>query len=409
MKVLIVDDTREKIRKIINCLTDAGVNGASIDVAQCILDAKKFLEEGYYDLLILDVALPDRPENPPLENGGPQLLREIIERGQLRRPKYIVGLTAYPELFDKYSGTFGDHLWTISHFKQDVDDWCDGIRSLAAHIQTISNKGIEREYKYDLCIVTALPDPEFEAVMKLTWNWRKEEAIGDLAEYYVGTVEVDENASLSVVTAVANRMGMVSSAVLVTKMIERFRPRFLAMVGICAGVEGRCELGDILVADPVWDYQSGKKISEDKGFEIDPHQLPIRNALRRRMVSLSQNRELLNAIKEGWPGTKPRSDLQLHVGPVATGSQVLADPEYMKNIMQQQRKLIGIEMEIYGVYAAADESSYPQPHYFSMKGVCDFADSQKNDDYQKYAAYTSAKVLEAFIIENIATLRNIMT
>jgi hypothetical protein len=47
------------------------------------------------------------------------------------------------------------------------------------------------------------------------------------------------------------------------------------MCGICAGVKGKVNIGDIVFADPVWDYQSGKFIKEDgvAKFSISPHQL----------------------------------------------------------------------------------------------------------------------------------------
>jgi nucleoside phosphorylase len=61
------------------------------------------------------------------------------------------------------------------------------------------------------------------------------------------------------------------------------------------------------------------------------------------------------------------------------------------------RELIGVEMEIYGLYAAANNSSNPRPKVFALKSVCDFADSEKDDKAHKYAAYTSARVLEALM------------
>lgn len=87
----------------------------------------------------------------------------------------------------------------------------------------------------------------------------------------------------------------------------------------------------------------------------------------------------------------------MYIGPVASGAAVLGDSEMAESIVRQQRKLIGIEMESYGVFAAADESPLPQPKAFSIKSVSDFADSGKGDSYQKYAAYTSSAALRVFV------------
>jgi nucleoside phosphorylase len=54
-------------------------------------------------------------------------------------------------------------------------------------------------------------------------------------------------------------------------------------------------------------------------------------------------------------------------------------------------------MEAYAVFAASDEAPLPQPKAFVLKGVCDFADDEKNDSLQSYAAYTSASALRALV------------
>ena len=54
-------------------------------------------------------------------------------------------------------------------------------------------------------------------------------------------------------------------------------------------------------------------------------------------------------------------------------------------------------METYGVLYAANHCTKPRPIAFSIKSVCDFADSKKNDNYQNYAAHTSANVLYEFL------------
>ena len=38
--------------------------------------------------------------------------------------------------------------------------------------------------------------------------------------------------------------------------------------------------------------------------------------------------------------------------------------------------------------------------FFAVKSVSDFGDDDKNDDYQSYASFTSAKVIEKFITED---------
>ncbi len=40
--------------------------------------------------------------------------------------------------------------------------------------------------------------------------------------------------------------------------------------------------------------------------------------------------------------------------------------------------------------AAADYARQPAPYALAIKSVCDFADAHKGDNWQAYAAYTSA-------------------
>ena len=68
----------------------------------------------------------------------------------------------------------------------------------------------------------------------------------------------------------------------------------------------------------------------------------------------------------------------------------------VEQIRGQHRKTLGVEMETYGMFVAAEESPEPQPRCFSLKSVCDFADPSKDDAHQAYAAYTSAAALRAF-------------
>jgi len=66
-------------------------------------------------------------------------------------------------------------------------------------------------------------------------------------------------------------------------------------------------------------------------------------------------------------------------------------------IKTQHRQLLGIEMETYAVFAAAEECFTPRPLTFSLKSVVDFADSNKDDRFRKYASFTSAQTLKHFV------------
>jgi nucleoside phosphorylase len=89
----------------------------------------------------------------------------------------------------------------------------------------------------------------------------------------------------------------------------------------------------------------------------------------------------------------------VRIGPVASGAAVLQNPEIVADVQKQHRKTLGVEMEAYGVFVAAHEAPEPQPRVLAIKSVCDLADEQKSDDFQGYAAYTSARFLRLLVEE----------
>ena len=171
------------------------------------------------------------------------------------------------------------------------------------------------------------------------------------------------------------------------------------MVGIAAGIKGRCQIGDVVVAEPCWEWGSGKIMpaGSRSRFQQAPHQIPIDSFVRARLSLMEQDGAALDSIRRAWKGSPVDQVLRMHVGPMASGSSVLADKKTAAGIVKQHRKLLAIDMETYGVYAAAQESPLSQPKAFSMKSISDYADKNKGDDYQGYASFTSAQALKVFV------------
>jgi nucleoside phosphorylase len=61
-----------------------------------------------------------------------------------------------------------------------------------------------------------------------------------------------------VVVAEANQMGIAPAASRASALVREFNPRCLAMTGICAGRKGKTQLGDVIVADRVFQYDFGQ-------------------------------------------------------------------------------------------------------------------------------------------------------
>lgn len=402
INVLIIDDDSIKLEKIKNVFTSyRQIPLQNIHVCKCMVDAKKSLRENQYDLVILDIQLPVHFGDDPVLTGGLDLLREIHERTIYQKPHCIMGLSAYTETIDEANSMFQDKLWSIVLYKPSDSDWSNRLdRKIEYILESVSNNNQgHSEFDYNLAIITALPSPEFSNVQDLT-DWESLSIQSDSTRYTTGRFTAGDK-SLKVVAGCAPQMGMPAAAVLATKMISHFKPEYLCMVGITAGVMDSVALGDIIVADPSWDWGSGKLRESSEGTMLLPDPMPERLEPKTRAMlrDAALDKTMIQEIWNSWKGNKPDVPPVFHVGPSVSGASVVADGQIVEAIKSHSRNLIGLEMEAYGIMHAASNSVGNRPLAFSMKSVCDFADKSKSDDIQDFAAFMSANLLKKMALK----------
>ncbi|NTJ45014.1 hypothetical protein G6L28_20725 [Agrobacterium larrymoorei] len=394
MKVLIVDDDTAKAAAISRVLIEAGVPSTD-DIAHVTnaYDASAEMRRTQFDLLILDLMIPKARLAEPEIDGGQTLLRDIMARTTYLRPRYIVGLTSYDDARDQSEADFNNGLWSILKFDTKSADWIDQLTTKVRYIQSSAEAAnLGQEYDYDVAFVCALAKPELEAVLALDCDWRELQRPTDPTRYWVGTFKVDGK-TLRCVACHAAQMGMVATAAAVSKVSTAFRPRLVVMTGICAGREGDIQLGDVVVVNISWDYGSGKfhkKEGEAMRFAPDPVQIALDPMLRKHAEALKANEGKLDEIRRSYTKQKINSVLNVEIGAMASGAAVRADDGFFEELATAKRKVVAVEMEAYAVYATAEEMPAPRPLALVVKSVCDFANSEKNDTYQHYAAHTSA-------------------
>ncbi|MBB2758121.1 UNVERIFIED_ORG: nucleoside phosphorylase [Xanthomonas campestris] len=398
MKILVVEDTQPKLKKIILALLEIGVPRDDIDTVDCSYSARSHLRSDAYDLLLLDILIPFRQEDDPDSQVCIELIDDICAGGDYIQPRQIIGLTAYDEAMVDAFDAFDGCLWNVIKIDNSDSGWVERIKNCVNYLRSASTAPTPRKSEADVLIVCALRSPELDAVKRLKWSWEVEAPFDEVSFISRATFKSGER-EVRVVAAAAPRMGMVASGILASKLIAALQPELCIMPGICAGFSGRIALGDVIFADPVWDYQAGKRSIDQAGasrFEMAPHQLHSAPELRAIAEQLSEDRNVLRSIKDGWP-SPPAHELALKIGPVASGSAVVADANFAQLVSQQQRAALGLEMELYGVSSACAMAGSPRPLFAGVKSVCDLADEKKNDNFQAYASYTSAKVIEELI------------
>lgn len=402
MKILLVEDIEEKAEQVRRTIFGAlGADHAQIDVARSFIAATRHLERVAYDLLLLDIVLPIRDGEQPASDGGKKVLTEIASGLTCRRPSHIICLTEFEERAELLEEDENRALVHIVIYREADSGWREALTTKARYVQArlLEAEVRPREFQTDIAIITSSPLVELNAVRRLPGEFVCEYSQSDALDYYSTGWKRSDGRSLSIVACSAPRMGMTAAAVTACKVIERWRPKFLAMTGIAAGTRKKnANYGDVIVADSCFDYGSGKIEENDKGERIFiPSPTPLRigpdegAVLQRWEQGQLRMDEVRRAFDPPFPAV-PR----LNVGVIATGAAVVQNQSIVDDILSNQRKVLGLDMEAYAIFEAAHLMSGPRPRVLVAKAVSDFATMRKNDKWQRYAAFTSARFVFEF-------------
>ena len=410
LKVLIVDDTQEKIVEIRKVLTGFVDEPDDVPICGCIREALKACSHTRYDLVILDLFIPNKAGEDPNPTNAQSFLKLIKEDDDFICPVFVIGITRAQDLTE-YISFFEAETMQVLYYADNDDTWKGQLYNRLSYLTGVKRKlGITYEYDYDVAIINALQAPE-HLIMKKTLgaDWKEVNLDDDkTTTYYETELKSECGVNVRCISCYATQMASIASAALTTKIILRFHPKYLFMTGICAGLKGNnIGFGDVLVASQVWDGMSGKFKDLNRGdsdpeliFEPDYRQITLDADILNIINRLKDKKELLAHIKENFAGEKPDTPLNIHVGPMTSVPAVIASEQKIADLRAHARKLIGIEMESYGVFYAAGQAHRLRPKYtISIKSASDLADKDKTDKYQAYASYTSASLMK-YIIEN---------
>jgi len=407
LNIIVVEDNAVKRDKILALITSSiDIPESNIESACNIKAAKRLIYKKSYDFMILDLVLPVDEDDDPSPRNGINFLNDIHSNPQVKPITHIVGLTGFSEHFETYRKDFENRLWQLIDYKAEEVDWQEKLKNLLFHLIKVRTEFLQREnldYDYDIAILTALQDPELKQVLALDGNWEEFKYGNDATLYYRGVFKNDTK-TFKIIATSSPQMGMVASSTLCMKIIHNFRPRYLFMSGIAAGVKGEVNFGDILVADQTYDGTNGKITtteSGDKDFSPNPTPLSLDADLKEKVRTYESKSRYFFELKEKWQGNKPKTELKIKIGPVVSVPYVIQNEDELINLKDHQRKLIGLEMEIFGLFYSANNGFNPKPKAMAIKSVCDFGDKEKADNFQNYAAFTSAQFMYDFILNEL--------
>ena len=305
IRILIVDDKVEKQGNIVRVINSMCGEREDIDIkaVSYIVDAKDILAKTMIDIMILDICIPLRIGSELLRDGGIKLLNEINGSDRYTYPRFVIALSEHEELTKEFSLDAGI-IHTSIYYNTTSNEWSIRLgECIKTAVSIMANNIVKRAYDYDVAVICALPE-ELEFVKEGLIDVQELKVADDDYIFFIGYY-LKDNTKIRVVITQSTQKGMVPAAALATRLIYNFTPRYIVMTGITAGIKGKVNMGDAVVAEYVWDYGAGKEVivgeeaihrNTIEQIAIEPH---IANMVRRLAVDNNALAEIKNQFKTG--------------------------------------------------------------------------------------------------------------
>ena len=393
MKILLVDDNNDRVREITAAMKSAEFqNKVTVHYATSKQEAIKKMGEAFYELVVVDLLIPEFAYSAtPDKETGIKLINEINLTNRINPPFQIVAMTIDSELYQEKKDCLSDKMIPLLLYTKN-SSWINPLKEVIKRGIVLSNSYNRAE---DVVILTAVEE-EYNAVLNLDIDWKNDSRRNEIGRIKIGKIKCGET-EISIVAAMLPLMGLVSAATYTTLLIERYHPKLICMVGICAGIDkSKVNLGDIVVATMSWDYGNGKIKSNKDGymydFEAAPMQVKASDDIIQSVRNCSETH--FEAVVNQWNiDNKQSVSSKIYMEAMPSGASVVQDSKMIDRIVKpQHRKSIAIDMETYAVYYAC-ENNRQKPAFLSIKGVVDYADENKNDDYHDFCSAISSRFL----------------
>jgi nucleoside phosphorylase len=189
-------------------------------------------------------------------------------------------------------------------------------------------------------------------------------------------------------------MGLTTTAAATMRLLTKFDPEILAVVGIGGGLSSDLRLGDVVVGSVIQEYLKAAKVVPDGPGQSEFKPAGAGWPLAERLRNFTNHFQYYaKDCHERWaryarirgaeaelrlvttPGA--RGEPVYHVLPIASGDLVVADPAFRNWLLSHDRKRAVIEME--GAGAARAVTEYDRDvALLVLRGISDFADEKKS-------------------------------
>lgn len=409
MKVLIIHDRASVADEIELVLHKTVADLAPVDKAEDYYVARKSLESKIYDLVVVDLTLPyfkGRGDEPTFE-AADNLLHELFVHETLNIPGDVIGITRDEKALKAVKNNLSQHLM-VTIEEDNAGTWKEQLADKVRYAFRALNTryvGINQHHGCDLLVITAI-DKELDP-------YRQRFSFSEI-EHFRGAFLFGFKAGGAPRKGIAfsaGRSGQPAAASFAQALITMFRPKLALMSGYCGAVstsddpeKRKVKLGDLIIfeASYAWDYgkwleeqENGKTVSyfRSRPEPIDIRNQPIHDSVRNLMRSeFNTDPLLLNEVTRLSKGKL--QSFSMHRGPVASGSAVVTNDAIVSQIRGLNEAMLGVDMESYGFYHAAETTRVVRPQFLCLKAASDFCNGEKGDELQEACSLISAKAAQ---------------
>lgn len=266
-------------------------------------------------------------------------------------------------------------------------------------LRCYQKKKVEPQLSADIAIVTIV-DEEAAAVrrgfgMQVANPFVLENRYYDCCDYTVN------GKTFKIVHFQNTAQGNYRMATSVSQLISNFRPKLMVLLGIAGGIKDDVNIGDVVIADEIFYYDS-RKVRETNKDDRRLKSYKITTAMSHQVARYRSwvNEEKINNKADGGSS----SSYNLHIAPIGTGEAVVGDAhaDISKWLLLTNSKVCAVETEAAGFVDAIAESGNCNGNfnlnYLVVRGISDKADAAKDDKHRMTASENAVAVLKDFIV-----------
>ncbi|MEW6156571.1 MAG: hypothetical protein AB1813_04025 [Verrucomicrobiota bacterium] len=248
----------------------------------------------------------------------------------------------------------------------------------------------------DVAILTAL-DEEFAGVQRVFGAGAPTPLRMDQHRYIV--VPTKPKAKIVLLGHTAD-MGGTPAAVWTWDIIEKWRPRYVILVGVAGGnpENEAIDLGDIALGNPVVAYEKARVTNTGLRPRLRTHEAGA-NLLSAAIQAKQTWSKRITTARPDKEAMSPKVHPPFGIG---SGYKLVASKNEFRRLKILHDEIQAIEMEAEGVAYACKHHPHCKPEFLVVKGIMDKSDARTResgakDEWKKYAAEAAASFVRELI------------